>query len=73
MNSRNWLIDLRKSKGLTHEQVARLAGINRSTYTKAENGFAVSVKTAKRIASVFGIDWTIFFENNCDETEQKLA
>lgn len=36
MKSRYWLINLRKNKGLTQEQVAQFAGIDRSTYTKAE-------------------------------------
>ncbi|MBG9796901.1 helix-turn-helix transcriptional regulator [Brevibacillus laterosporus] len=73
MKTRQWLINLRKSKGLTQEQVAKFVGINRSTYTKAENGNALGIKTAKKIARYFGLDWTIFFESKCDEREQKLA
>lgn len=52
----------RKSKGLTQKQVADLAGISRTTYTNIELGTArPSVKSAKSIANVLGIDWTNFF------------
>lgn len=50
---RFWLMSLRKKENLTHVQVAEKAGIERSTYTKAENGFPVSVGTAKAISRVF--------------------
>lgn len=73
MEPRAWLIDLRTSRGLTQEKAAQLAGIERSTYTKAENGHPVSVKTAKKIARAFECDWTLFFENDCDEKGQKPA
>ncbi|USG64036.1 helix-turn-helix transcriptional regulator [Brevibacillus ruminantium] len=73
MKRRTWLINMRNSKGLTQEKAAELAGVERSTYTKAENGSSVAVKTAKKIASAFDCDWTLFFENNCDKIGQKLA
>lgn len=60
----------RKNAGLTHQEVAILAGIERSTYTKAENGFPVSIATAKAISNVFNINWILFFEDNCDEKGQ---
>lgn len=46
--------------------MATLSGLERSTYAKAELGYSISVKTAKKIASVFGFDWSIFFEHECD-------
>lgn len=70
---RDWLIELRNSKGLTQEEAAKMSGIERSTYTKAENGSTVGVKTAKKIADTFGFDWTLFFEVDCDEKEQNTA
>ncbi|MED1915802.1 helix-turn-helix transcriptional regulator [Bacillus thuringiensis] len=73
MKRRNWLIDLRCNKGLTQEKAANLAGVERSTYTKAENGSSIAVKTAKKIALALDCDWTLFFENKCDETGQKTA
>ncbi|GGK32987.1 hypothetical protein GCM10010965_27330 [Caldalkalibacillus thermarum] len=59
---RYWLYKLRKDHDLTQEQIAKLAGIERSTYTKAENGYPVSIETAKAIGKVFGISWVKFFE-----------
>lgn len=70
---RDWLIELRYSKGLTQEKAAKMSGIERSTYTKAENGSKIGVKTAKKIADTFGIDWTLFFESDCDEKGQNTA
>ncbi|ARK28741.1 helix-turn-helix transcriptional regulator [Halalkalibacter krulwichiae] len=68
---RNWLAELRNDIGLTQEAVAKMAKIERSTYTKAENGYPVRVKTAKSIASVLGVNWTLFFDNNCDLKGQR--
>ncbi|TQK74933.1 DNA-binding XRE family transcriptional regulator [Brevibacillus sp. AG162] len=73
MKRRNWLIDLRCSKGLTQEKAAKLAGVERSTYTKAENGSSIAVKTAKKIAVALECDWTLFFESKCDKIGQKTA
>ncbi|QDS37993.1 helix-turn-helix transcriptional regulator [Brevibacillus brevis] len=73
MKRRIWLITLRNNIGITQEKAAELAGVKRSTYTKAENGSSISVKTAQKIANVFDFDWTLFFENNCDEKGQKTA
>jgi len=52
----------RLARGLTQEQVAKLAGVDRTTITKIENGTTrPSVKTAQKIAQVLDFDWTIFF------------
>jgi len=52
----------RLARGLTQEQVAKLAGVDRTTITKIENGTAKpSVKTAQKIAQVLDFDWTLFF------------
>ncbi|WP_017728560.1 helix-turn-helix transcriptional regulator [Halalkalibacterium ligniniphilum] len=63
---RSWLVTLRNEIGLTQEAVAEMAKIERSTYTKAENGYPVRVQTAKSIANVLGFNWILFFENDCD-------
>lgn len=73
MKRREWLIRIRREKGLTQEEVARLAEIERSTYTKIETGNSVSVKTAKKIAKVLGVSWVRFFEDDCAENAQKGA
>lgn len=70
MNRNEWLAKRRESRGMTHEKVAGLAGIERSYYTKIENGATPSVKVAKRIAAVLNIDWTLFFEAIHDPQEQ---
>ena len=63
---RDWLVKIRTETGLTQEAVAEKAKIERSTYTKAENGYPVRVKTAKSIANVLGFNWILFFETDCD-------
>ncbi|KIL37964.1 hypothetical protein SD70_29720 [Gordoniibacillus kamchatkensis] len=65
-----WLAEKRNIKGLTHEQVAELAGIERSYYTKIENGLTPSVKVAKSIAAVLDFNWIIFFEAKCEKNAQ---
>jgi len=59
-----WLERIRKSKKLTHEEVAIRAGISRHYYTMIANGNRrPSVQVAKKIAEVLGFDWTVFFDN----------
>ncbi|MGE7940665.1 helix-turn-helix domain-containing protein [Lysinibacillus xylanilyticus] len=60
----------RKSLSLSQEQVSKMAGIERSYYTKIENGLRPSVKVAQAIGRVLGIDWTIFFNENCAKNAQ---
>lgn len=60
---REWLVDIRLKKKLTQEQVAEKSEIERAYYTMIELGKRrPSVETAKKIANVLGIDWTIFFK-----------
>ncbi|MFB4164775.1 helix-turn-helix transcriptional regulator [Alteribacillus sp. JSM 102045] len=62
---RDWLLEIRKSKDLTQEQLANKAGIARTTYSMIETGErGVTVENAKRIAKVLNLKWTIFFEEN---------
>nr|WP_188498758.1 helix-turn-helix transcriptional regulator [Pullulanibacillus pueri] len=61
----------RNNKEYTQAQVARLSGIERSYYTKIENGTMPSVKVAQRIAKVLNFDWTLFFVENRDKTSRK--
>lgn len=62
LERREWLVDLRDTSDLTQVEVSQLIGIERSTYTKAEIGYPISVKTAKMIANYYGVDWTLFFK-----------
>jgi transcriptional regulator with XRE-family HTH domain len=65
VNKRRWLIKLRNSQNLTQEEVARRVKIDRTSYTKIENGGALSVKVAKRIGEELGFQWSIFFDEDC--------
>ena len=55
---------MRKQANITQEEIAKKAGIARSSYTNIENGERrPSVETAKKIAAVLGFDWTLFYED----------
>ncbi|WP_067924782.1 helix-turn-helix transcriptional regulator [Alicyclobacillus shizuokensis] len=67
MDSR-WLERIRKSKGMTQEQVAVRAGVSRQYIGMLEGGHRKpSVPIAKRIANVLEIPWTIFYADQCHE------
>lgn len=71
---RAWLKEIRDSKGLTQEKVAKLSGISRSHYTHIEQGTKTpSVEVAKRIAKQLDFDWTFFFEDKSSLKEHKQA
>ena len=61
------LKSLREKHDWTQEYVAHEAGISRSTYTNIEVGRTQpSVGLAKKLARMFGIKWTYFFEDGED-------
>ncbi|WP_425426429.1 helix-turn-helix transcriptional regulator [Thermicanus aegyptius] len=60
---------IRELMNMTQEQVAANARISRQYYGMIESGDRdPSVVVAKRIASVLNIDWTLFFEDQRNET-----
>lgn len=60
---------IRIEKKLTQQQVAEMAGITQSTYSRLENGVGVPTpETCKKIAAVLGFDWWELFED--DEGEE---
>ena len=62
---REWLFNARENASMTQEQVAYIAGIDRTHYVKIEKGMRrPSYEVATKIASILDIDWTLFFENN---------
>ncbi len=68
---RIWLKEQREVLELTQEDAATASGIKRAYYTMIENGTRnPSVDVAKRIAKVMGVEWTIFFEYQCNEVKQ---
>lgn len=63
------LLTARKKKRLTQEEVVSLSeeSITRQYYGMIENGERKpSVKIAKSISDVLEVDWTIFFDNECN-------
>jgi len=66
---RAWLIKLRGNR--TQQEIADMAGIDRSFYTQIETGTRnPSVGTAKDIATTLGFNWTLFFENVSSDMQQ---
>lgn len=56
------LKEYRVGKNMTIREVGEVVGISESFYCMIENGERrPSVETAKKIAAVFGFDWTRFF------------
>ena len=54
---------LRKEKNFTQSKVANMSNISTCFYSQIESGARKpSVDTAKNIAKVLGMDWTLFFE-----------
>ena len=58
------LVEKRKEKKLTQQEIADKIGVSRQYYTDLENEKrSPSVGLAQKIGDVLGIDWTIFFTN----------
>lgn len=70
---RHWLYHIRKTKALTQREVANACGIKRQYYGMIENGASPSVDVAKKIAAFLGFDWTLFYENEGNETLPNAA
>lgn len=67
----DWLKNIRKQKGLTTKEVAKLAGCSQISIYKIEAGERTpSVTVAKAIARVLDFHWTRFYE---DLNEQNKA
>ena len=65
---RNWLIELRKSKGLTQQQLSVETGLSQNYISSIENGERnAPVWTAKKIAAALGFDWQRFYEDEGGE------
>lgn len=68
---RKWLLQRRNELRLSQEEVARLAGIHRGSYSNIEIGKrSPSVRLAKKIAVALGFDWTLFFDSHVVEMKQ---
>ncbi|WP_042424411.1 helix-turn-helix transcriptional regulator [Geomicrobium sp. JCM 19039] len=67
----NSLERMRDGMKLNQEQVSKEIGIDRSYYSKIENGLTPSVKVAKRLAEFYGFHWSLFFESSSAINAQK--
>ena len=69
---RNWLRAIREKRGLSQKQVAHSVEIRQPSYWNIEAGSRnPSVPVAKKIASVLGFDWTMFFETEKQDRFEK--
>ncbi len=65
---RDWLKRIRKEKGLTQEDIASRAFINRAFYAQIEIGQRnPSFEVARNIASILGISPSAFYTNELSE------
>ena len=66
---RDWLVTIRKDKGLSQAAVADRVGISTPSYCTIETGKTnPRVYTAQKIARVLEFKWTRFFENEEDRS-----
>lgn len=64
-----WLKEIRQKKGYTQKSIASKVGIAKTTYSSYEQGHRQpSVNSAKKIAEVLEIPWTIFFDHEVLES-----
>lgn len=60
---RRWLKVIRIEKGMTQKSVAEQVGITQPSYHLIECGENnPTVETARKLGTVLGFDWTMFFE-----------
>ena len=68
---RNWLIELRKSKGLTQQHLSVETGLSQNYISSIENGERnAPVRTAKKIAAALGFDWQRFYDDEGGERNE---
>ena len=68
---RNWLIEFRKSKGLTQQQLSVETGLSQNYISSIENGERnAPVRTAKKIAAALGFDWQRFYDDEGGERNE---
>ncbi len=69
---REWLIKARKDKNMTHDEVAAVAGIDRSSYTRYESGIRTpKPDVAAKIAGLLNFNEGNFFWPVSTETEHE--
>lgn len=59
----DWMRDLRHKRKITMRQVAESIGVTESFISQVERGNKrPSIETAKKLADVYKVKWTKFFE-----------
>ncbi len=67
---RDWLITLRKEKGMIQEEVAHKVGVTRQYISSIENGRRPSVDLAMKMADVLEFDWQSFYVDKEESLEE---
>ena len=67
---RKWLKDIRARQNMTQQEVANAANVDATMISKIELGERrPSVEVAKKIASVLGFDWVLFYQDEDELTK----
>ena len=62
---RDWLVRIRKNKGLSQDMTAALSDISQTHYSKIENGFTdPSPEVVERVCKVIGITPEEFYSKD---------
>ena len=70
----SWLKEFREVNELSQDKVAQLVGIGQSGYSMIEIGERrPSVETAKKIASVLGFDWQMFYPDEPGDFDKEAS
>ena len=68
---REWLINYRKSRNMSQEELANKCDVKQITISSIENGQRrPSPELAQKIAKIFGFYWTKFYEDNDIQTQE---
>lgn len=69
INMHIWLKQQREQLGYTQESFAKEVGVAKTTYSSYEQGHRTpSIATAKKMAEILQVPWTIFFDNKVLES-----
>jgi transcriptional regulator with XRE-family HTH domain len=66
------LRQLRHKRALTQTALADKAGLRQATISELERGvYSLQVETAKKLAKVLRVRWTLFYGDDLRDTAQK--
>lgn len=70
---RDWLVDLRRARGLSQKEVAAAVGIAQPSYWEIEHGLTnPKLTTACRLGELLGFDWRMFIKNLPETPERNM-